>query len=393
LIDNVNTSDATRADLKACVAVGVYYFAGQTFVNRHIQHMFGGNTVVVTGKWSSADPIGKTVFARSDARRSFFDKIAEPFVHGYNRNVIGASRMPFGRAKRKLKAFLKEQAPDVILAEFGPEGVFMCDVANEVGIPIFCYFRGSDASSRIRKKHIVKSYKYMEPKLTGVIAVSQFLLDNLAGVGFAHPNSVVIPSGVDVRRFQPQPKVPGSCLALGRFVEKKAPLLTIRAFAEVLEKVPHATLTMVGGDTLWQDAVDLVNSMGLQDKVHLPGPLPHEEVRQLLSTSEVFLQHSVTADNGNTEGLPTAIQEAMATGCLIVTTDHAGIPEAIDHEESGWMVAEHDFDGYRDALERALTLPQAEKERVAANARKTAEDRFDNDMLLKKLEHHLATNI
>ncbi|WP_147125137.1 glycosyltransferase family 4 protein [Shimia ponticola] len=392
-MDKVITKNATDADLKACVAVGVYYFEGQTFVNRHIRKLFGGNTIVVTGKWSSADPIGKTVFARADARRSFGDKIAEPFVHGYNRKKIGASRMPFGRAKRKLKEFLVSEAPDVILAEFGPEGVFMCDVANEVGIPIFCYFRGSDASSRIRKKHIVKSYKYMLPKLTGVISVSQFLLDNLASVGFAHPNSVVIPSGVDVRRFQPQPKVPGSCLALGRFVEKKAPLLTIKAFAEVLEKAPHATLTMVGGDVLWQDAVDLVNAMGLQDKVHLPGALPHEEVRQLLATSEVFVQHSITAENGNTEGLPTAIQEAMATGCLVVTTNHAGIPEAIDHGESGWMVKEHDFEAYRDALEHALTMPDEEKARVAMNARLTAVERFDNDLLLTKLEQHLAAHI
>ncbi|ETX28295.1 glycosyltransferase [Roseivivax isoporae] len=377
--------------MKACIVVGKYYSPGQTFVNRHIQHLFGGADCVVADTLTGEAPQDGRFFEMEPRDRPAVDALRRPFARAWNHARHGTSRMPWGSARSRLKHYLRSRQPDFILAEFGPQGVSIAPIANALGIPVFCYFRGSDASSRIRHSHVQRAYRAMMPRLMGVFAVSRFLLDNLASVGATHPNAHAIPSGVDVRRFQPGEKVPGSCLQVGRFVEKKSPLLTIRTFAEAAG--PGAHLTMIGDGELLEPARALVAELGIGDRVSLPGALPHEEVRAHLARSEYYLQHSVTARNGNTEGLPTSIQEAMACGCVTVSTRHAGIPEAIENGANGFLVEEHDFEGYREALQRALALGSPERQALGARAREVAVERFDNDALLKTLEETIAETL
>ncbi len=374
--------------MKACIVVGTYLSPGQTFVNRHIQHLFGGARCVIADMVTPDAPGEPAALAVGEGAvdRSLPERLSRPMVRGVNHLRHGSSRMPWGSARRAALAFLEQHKPDVILAEFGPQGVALAPIANAAGIPMFCYFRGSDASSRLRHDHVQRAYRKMMPRLAGVFAVSQFLLDNLASVGVTHPNAHVIPSGVDVRRFVPGEKRPGSVLGIGRFVEKKHPLLTIRAFAEASRDHPQAHLTLIGDGELYGPAQALVAELGLGDKVSLPGALPHDEVRAHLERAEIYAQHSVTARNGNTEGLPTSIQEAMAAGCVIVSTEHAGIPEAVTPGETGFLVPEHDAAGYTAALAQALSLPADAREGMSVAARETAVARFDNAALLVRLE-------
>jgi glycosyltransferase involved in cell wall biosynthesis len=93
----------------------------------------------------------------------------------------------------------------------------------------------------------------------------------------------------------------------------------------------------------------------------------------------------VTAEDGNTEGLPTSIQEAMACGAAVVSTRHAGIPEAIEEGETGLMVDEHDLAGFTAAL-RTLLADPALTARLGAAARAIALQRFDIDKLHARLE-------
>lgn len=383
--------------MKACIVVGTFVSPGQTFVNRHIQHLFDGNTCVLTDHVKGLDTAphfkDKTYHQRKIRPRPLFDKAIAPFALAQMQLRDGTGRGSWGVERQRVLGFLAREKPDVILSEFGPQSVVMAPMAQAAGIPMFGYFRGSDASSRIRHKHVQNAYKKMMPRLAGVFSVSQFLLDNLAAVGMRHPNAHVIPSGVDVRRFAPSAKRAGSCLALGRFVEKKQPLVTIKAFAEALKTTPTAHLTMIGDGELYEPAKALVAELGIEAQVHLPGALPHEDVRKALCETDVFLQHSITANNGNTEGLPTAIQEAMAAGCVTVSTRHAGIPEAIDEGVTGYLVDEHDHAGYSREVTRALVMSGDEKRIMGSNARAIAVERFDNDVLLKTLEREILRSI
>jgi len=372
--------------MRAAIATGEYHLGGETFINRHIEHLFGGDTVVVCGRFRGDNPYGKPYFVRRDGL-SGRDIMLAPWWLLRNRVRHGTSRLPFGEAKDALTRFLRDEQVEVILAEFGTQALALAPLANAQGIPIFTYFRGTDASKAIRTERMRSAYRKMMPRLAGVFSVSRFLLDNLAKHGISHPNSTVIPSGVDIRRFAPQAKVPLSFLAVGRFVEKKAPMTTLRAFAEATADLPGARLDFIGDGPLLEPTRALAQELGVAGKLRFHGAQPHHTVRDRLMSTQFFLQHSVTARDGNTEGLPTAIQEAMACGCITVSTRHAGIPEAIDEGETGFLVAEHDEDGFAKAIAAAINVPDLPA--MSARARQIAEQRFDNHLLLKLLERHI----
>jgi glycosyltransferase involved in cell wall biosynthesis len=208
--------------MRAAIGTSDYHVGGETFINRHIGQLFGGDTVVVCGRFNGEDPYDKPVFERR-ARMAAADLAALPFWTMWNRARHATSRLPFGQGKRDLAAFLHSERVEVILSEFGTQALALAPLANELGIPIFTYYRGTDASKALSARRIQVGYRKMMPRLAGVFSVSQFLLDNLARHGVRHDNAHVIPSGVDVRRFVPGKKDPLSCLAVGRFVEKKAP--------------------------------------------------------------------------------------------------------------------------------------------------------------------------
>ncbi|MFP7673764.1 glycosyltransferase [Marivita sp. S0852] len=376
--------------MRAAIATGEYHLGGETFINRHIEHLFGGNTVVVCGRFHGDNPYGKSYFVRRDGL-SGRDALVAPWWLLRNRLQHGTSRLPFGEAKDALTKFLRDEKVDVILAEFGTQALALAPLANSLGIPIFTYFRGTDASKAIRTERMRAAYRKMMPRLTGVFSVSRFLLDNLERNGIVHPNSNVIPSGVDIRKFAPQDKVPLSFLAVGRFVEKKAPRITLRAFADATRDLPEARLDFIGDGPLLEPTRAIAEDLGVAQKIRFHGAQPHNTVRDRLMSTQFFLQHSVTARDGNTEGLPTAIQEAMACGCITVSTRHAGIPEAIDEGETGFLVDEHDQAGFAAAIAKAIAVQDLSE--MSRRARSTAEARFDNHVLLKILEKHILDTL
>ncbi|EKE45804.1 glycosyl transferase, group 1 [Oceaniovalibus guishaninsula JLT2003] len=367
---------------RICIAVETYHKPGQTFVNRHIRHMFGGNTCVYANRFAGPDPYDKAVFVRSQGHGGPLDALARPFVKAWSRSVHRTSRMPHGAARRGFLTFLREQQVDAILAEFGTEAQVMVGVAAEAGIPCFTYWRGSDASHSLNQPTRAESYRRMMPRLAGMFAVSRFLLDNLAAHGIAHPNAHVVPSGVDVRRFVPGDKTPGSYLAVGRMVQKKAPKTSLRAFADATRGT-MATLRFIGDGPELEPTRALAAELGIADRVRFDGAQPHDVVRDALAETQVFVQHSVVGKGGNTEGLPTSIQEALASGCVVISTRHAGIPEAVEHGVNGWLCDEHDLPAMTDLIRRSLTADTAA---MARAARDTAVSRFDNDVLLARVE-------
>ena len=120
-------------------------------------------------------------------------------------------------------------------------------------------------------------------------------------------------------------------------------------------------LDFVGAGPLFNQARDYVLGHRLDTIVRLHGALPHHQVLSLMNEVEVFVQHSVTdAATGDQEGLPVAVLEAMAAGLPVVSTRHAGIPEAVSDGESGYLVDEGDVIGM---AERVVTLASDERRR------------------------------
>jgi colanic acid/amylovoran biosynthesis glycosyltransferase len=136
----------------------------------------------------------------------------------------------------------------------------------------------------------------------------------------------------------------------GRLIEKKGLPVTFRAFSTFLKQHPNATLTIAGEGPLLHDLQKFARELDVNDRLSFTGFVSQEQLREIYYRSHIFLHPSQTGCDGNQEGIPNSMLEAMATGLPVFATEHGGIPEAIQNGVSGVLVPERDH----EALSRAL---------------------------------------
>jgi glycosyltransferase involved in cell wall biosynthesis len=176
---------------------------------------------------------------------------------------------------------------------------------------------------------------------------------------------------------------PAAVLFVGRLVEKKGCDHLIRAMHVVQQRIPHATLTIVGDGPLRTGLQDLAAALGVRAK--FTGAAPSALVKQLLRQTAVVCVPSRTAANGDSEGLPIVVLEAQSMGVPVVSTYHAGIPEAIIHAQTGLLAAEGDTSALAANLLLLLENEKLQSEYGVRGAQRVAE-RFDLQLQTKSLE-------
>lgn len=245
----------------------------------------------------------------------------------------------------QLKKYFQKEGIQLVLAEFGPVGAEVCDVCKALNLPLIVHFHGYDAYlHNIFKKYDTK-YKEMFEYATYLVVVSSDMKRQLLEKGAPADKIILNPYGPRDDFFQLKPKFHDiTFLAVGRFVEKKAPHLTIQAFKKVHERIPEAKLKMIGDGKLLEKCKEYVKSENLEKSVIFLGALPHERILEVFENAYCFVQHSVVAPNGDSEGTPVAILEACAAALPVVATQHAGIKDVIVHGETGFLVEEQDVD-------------------------------------------------
>ncbi|MEQ9443828.1 MAG: glycosyltransferase [Cyclobacteriaceae bacterium] len=250
-----------------------------------------------------------------------------------------------------LLSFLKKKKIHAVLAEFGPVGERVVDACQQARIPLVVHFHGDDAH-RTDMIHKYDGYQKLINYAQAVVCVSQPMKEQLRELGFQDQQLHLIPYGIDIQFFGNGSPVKSEpvFLAVGRFVNKKAPHLTILAFQKVVKVVPKAKLVMVGKGPLLGVCQSLAKALQIDHAIHFKGVCDSAEVAQLMKTSRAFVMHSLTPDTGEKEGTPLSILEACATGLPVVSTFHAGIPEAVIHKESGFLVNEYDIEGMADYI-------------------------------------------
>src|SRR5207244_4976908 len=177
-------------------------------------------------------------------------------------------------------------------------------------------------------------------------------------------HGVEIPAAVPVRERRESPVV----LAVGRLVEKKDHATLLRAAALVRDRGTPFAMRIAGEGLEWARLQRLVHELSLADRVPFLGPLTQDEVRAEYAAADVFALPCRRLDNGDRDGLPNVIQEAMAHGLPVVTTTLRGIREAVADGESGLLAAPGDEHGLAAALDQVLLDPVL-RERLGARAR------------------------
>lgn len=267
------------------------------------------------------------------------------------RKVLGGD--PNDGHRRKLTTLLRACRADVVLAQYGPTANALREVCRRADVPLVVHFHGFDAYvNGVRANEGL--YHGLWRDAAAVVAVSRDMREQLIAMGAPDGRTFLNPCGVDTGLFIPgnAALAPPHFIAVGRFVDKKAPHLVLSAFERLLSKVPDARLTMVGRGPLWESCVQRVRSMEWEGRVDLAGVKSPADVATLMQGAKAFVQHSVRALDGDSEGTPVSVLEAMASGLPVIATRHMGIADVVEHGEHGLLCEEFDTDTMATNMER-----------------------------------------
>ena len=293
--------------------------------------------------------------------------------------VLGLLRLASLPAACTTWLLLQRHRPDVMLVDFGFHAVRVMEAAAWSGVPLVVHFRGSDASSESKFQRLRDRYRRLFQLTAGLIVKSRPMQQALQDLGADSESMVISPSGADPALFHgaDPAAAPPRLLAVGRLVAKKGPLQTVQAFARLVARLDEplrsqAELLIVGEGPLHTQLQELMDDQQLSGQVQLLGLRSPQQIAALMRSARGFVQHSVVAPDGDSEGNPVAVMEAQLSGLPVVATRHAGIPEVVFDGDTGLLVEEEDVEAMAQAMGRILLEPELAARLGAAGRRRVA---------------------
>jgi glycosyltransferase involved in cell wall biosynthesis len=273
-------------------------------------------------------------------------------------------------AKRRVARYLRQTMPDVAYVDYATQAMLLAPMLKQAGVPLVVHVHGFDVTATMGNAFFVEQLAGLFASAHAFIVPSQHLRRRLLLAGCEPPKVHVVHyepglEGLAALPIEQRTKRP-TVIALGRLTPKKNPLALLRAFALVHAQLPAARLTLIGAGPLGGQVRQLIHKLELESVVELTGALPRNEALARVRQHWLFAQHSVTAPNGDQEGFPVAIIEACALSMPVVSTRHSGIPEQVIDGDTGFLVAEHD---YQAMAQRMLELLQDSRKCAAMGQR------------------------
>ena len=247
--------------------------------------------------------------------------------------------------------------------------------------------RGHDITQdkEIANNDYANLFKYTD----AFLPVSSSLKELLLTAGCNERKISILHSGIDCHKFQFKERklIPGATIKLfstARLIEMKGLKYAIEAVNILVKKGAKLSYEIIGEGELRNELQAQIAALGIDNHVKLLGWKNHAKVKQKLDSAHIFLAPSVVASNGEKEGIPNALKEAMAQGLPVVATMHSGIPELVDNNISGLLVPEKDSQALADEIEHLCNHPEIWPEMGKA-ARKKIEEDFDITNLTDEL--------
>jgi glycosyltransferase involved in cell wall biosynthesis len=239
--------------------------------------------------------------------------------------------------------------------------------ADLLGLPF-----GFSVHARDVRKADPVALAHRAARATCVIACN---VDAAADVDRVGGRAHLVPHGVDLARFHVLPPPAGGpfrVLAIGRLVEKKGFDVLIGAVA----RCRHATLRIVGDGPLRQSLDDRIRALGAGDRITLAGPRTHAELPAEYAASHAVAVPSVVDANGDRDGLPNVVLEAMASGRAVIGAEVGAITSAVRQGETGLLVPPRNVEALAAAIDALATRPRWHVE-LGARGRRVAEREYD----------------
>lgn len=285
------------SDLSVCIVRAHAFNYSETFLDDHVRFLSQNAQVLYGFPFPHLTGANQSILSKSTTER-------------IKTGTTDAER--YQAYSHDLAIYLKKSGFEVVLAESGLMGSFVCGACERAGIPLVVHFHGADAFVHEMIENYRTLYQRFFRTAAALVVVSQAMRIQLLNLGAPPEKVVLAPYGVSIPENQiAEPcQAPPQFLAVGRFVEKKAPYNTIKAFARVYKEVPQAHLVMVGDGDLLKPCRELARKLNVDRGITFTGVLSRRSVARIMQMSRAFVQHSVIASNGDSEGLPLAVLEA-----------------------------------------------------------------------------------
>lgn len=259
--------------------------------------------------------------------------------------------------------------------------------------PVVVSFHGADVSVELDKPAHLRATRELFGAVDLVLARSHSLIEELSKVGCPKQKLRLQRTGIPLEKFPfhlrkwPQD---GRWVLLqaGRLIEKKGFRTSLCALKSFVKQYPRAVLRIAGEGELKAELQKLIADLQLEKHVEFLGFLSQAELKRELETAHFYLQPSQMGSDGNQEGVPNALLEAMATGLIPFGTEHGGIPEAISTPDCGWLVPEKNSTALANALLETAAMPLEKLDLMSQVAANHTREHFEQEAQIAQLESY-----
>ncbi len=252
---------------------------------------------------------------------------------------------------------------DVIQCHFGTNGlksIYLRDIGAIQG-KLCTAFHGLDLSGKLQKDGDLL-YDELFDRGDLFLPISEYWKRLLIELNCDEKKITVHRMGIDCQKFtftprQPSPDGQIRLVSVARLVEKKGIEYGIRAVAKLSQIAHNLKYHIVGDGELRESLESLIQELEVSDTIKLVGWKERKEIIKILNSGHIFLAPSVTSHNGDQEGIPVVLMEAMAMGLPVVSTQHSGIPELVEDRVSGFLVPERDSEALAQKINYLIQHP------------------------------------
>jgi colanic acid/amylovoran biosynthesis glycosyltransferase len=330
----------------------------------------------------------------------FYDEIQAkaptltPLRSGFDHLLYRLTRQLSPSAKSRVEDFILQQQPKVLHVHYGVDCLVYADLIRKLNIPTCVSFYGYDCTSFPGRffglgKTLLRKKVFNNPAIRAVLAMTKQMNIELINLGCPEEKIIVHYYGTETKPFYNVPDIIDKevvrFLIISGFHEKKGHCHLVDAFAEMSRSLDIKTeLHIVGDGPMGNLIKDKIAETGLSS-IYLRGPVRYGSAEHMayLRDADVFVHPSIVSSNGDKEGIPGAIIEAMAAGLPVISTYHSGIPSIIQNENTGLLVKEKDTGALQMAMTR-LAMDKAFRVKIARQGQTYAVENLD--IIRKEIE-------
>lgn len=269
---------------------------------------------------------------------------------------------------------------DILHCHYGPVGLEYVILKNILRVKYLVAIHGFDITKFVKQEG-KDIYAPLFKSEVVFMPISLGWMNRLVELGCNRKKIIVHHMGIDLQKFtfysreiSQDKKV--KILTVARLTEKKGLEYSIKAVNKTIQKYPDIEYKIVGDGPLRNEINKLTNNLKISKKVKLIGWKSSKEVRKLMKNSHIFILSSVTALNGDMEGIPVALMEAQASGLPVISTRYGCISEIVEDGKSGFLVPPENIEALTEKLTYLIEHPEIWL-KMGKAGRKIVEKEFD----------------